>query len=105
MASETFRRSLGLLAVVAIAGVMFRCSGPERSILSLEATSPAESANGLRVFPGAEGFGTHTRAGRGGQVFAVTSLADSGPGTLRAALTDTSPKTIVFRVGGIIELK
>ena len=57
------------------------------------------------MFPGAEGFGTHTRAGRSGKVFAVTSLADSGPGTLRDALADPSPKTIVFRAGGIIELR
>ena len=63
------------------------------------------SESGLAVFPGAEGFGTRTRAGRGAKVVAVTSLADSGPGTLRDALEDRAPKTIVFRVGGIIELK
>jgi pectate lyase len=57
------------------------------------------------VFPGAEGFGTTTRAGRGGKVFAVTSLADSGPGTLRHALLDPTPKIIVFGVGGTIVLE
>lgn len=59
---------------------------------------------GLPVFPGAEGFGTRTRAGRGGKVIEVTSLADNGPGTLRDALNDPAPRTIVFRVSGNIEL-
>jgi hypothetical protein len=38
-------------------------------------------------------------------VIEVTSLADSGPGTLRAAVEDPSPRTVVFRVGGTIELE
>ena len=58
----------------------------------------------LPVFPGAEGFGSKTRAGRGGKVIEVTSLADSGPGTLREALEDPNPRIIVFRVGGLIEI-
>jgi len=59
----------------------------------------------IPAFPGAEGFGTRTRAGRGGKVIEVTSLADSGPGTLREALVDPSPRIIVFRVGGTVNLK
>lgn len=61
--------------------------------------------SGLPVFPGAEGFGTHTPAGRGGKLIEVTNLNDGGPGSLRAALNDPSPRTIVFRVGGTIELQ
>jgi len=60
---------------------------------------------GLPVFPGAEGFGTRTVAGRGGKVIEVTSLADDGPGTLRAAINVPAPRIIVFRVSGIINLK
>ncbi|WP_395742045.1 pectate lyase [Prosthecobacter sp.] len=60
---------------------------------------------GLPVFPGAEGFGTRTPAGRGGRVIEVTSLADHGPGTLREALNDPAPRTLVFRVGGTIGLE
>lgn len=60
---------------------------------------------GLPVFPGAEGFGTRTIAGRGGKVIEVTSLADHGPGSLRAALDDEEPRTIVFRLSGNIELE
>jgi len=66
---------------------------------------PFQPQKGLPVFPGAEGFGTDTPAGRGSKVIEVTSLADDGPGTLRAALTDPLPRTIVFRVEGIIELR
>ncbi len=68
------------------------------------APRPIEAQVGLPVFPGAEGFGTRTRAGRGGKVIEVTSLADDGPGSLRAALAEPNPRTIVFRVGGTIEL-
>jgi pectate lyase len=60
---------------------------------------------GLPVFPGAEGFGTDTPAGRGGRVLEVTTLADDGPGSLRAALNVPEPRNIVFRVAGTIELK
>lgn len=60
---------------------------------------------GLPVFPGAEGFGATTPAGRGGKIIEVTSLADRGPGTLRKALETSGPRIIVFRVGGYIDLE
>lgn len=56
----------------------------------------------LPVFPGAEGFGTDTRAGREGTVLIVDTLADDGEGSLRWALAQTQPRTIVFAVGGVI---
>lgn len=59
----------------------------------------------LPVFPGAQGFGSTTRAGRGGRILRVTSLADSGPGTLREAVNTPGPRTVIFEVGGVIRLK
>lgn len=57
-----------------------------------------------RAFPTAEGFGAGAVGGRGGTVIAVTTLADSGTGSLRACMMATGARTCVFRVGGTIEL-
>ena len=46
-----------------------------------------------------------TEGGDKGITVAVTSLADSGPGTLRAALAVSKPRRIVFTVAGEIFLK
>jgi pectate lyase len=64
---------------------------------------PAPPREGLAAFPGAEGFGATTTGGRGGRVIAVTTTADAGPGSLRAALKEKGPRIVVFRVSGVIE--
>lgn len=50
-----------------------------------------------------QGFGADTVGGAGGASYVVTSLADSGPGTFRDAVS-VSNREITFAVAGTIEL-
>ena len=71
--------------------------------LALSLTSCLKSS--LPVFPGAEGYGTDTPAGRRGKIIHVTTLDDSGQGSFRAAVEASGPRIIVFDVGGTIALQ
>lgn len=59
----------------------------------------------IPAFPGAEGGGKYTFGGRGGKVYVISTLADSGPGSLRDACEKGGARIIVFNVAGIIHLK
>lgn len=56
------------------------------------------------AFPGAEGYGKYAQGGRGGDVYKVTNLNDSGPGSFREACEANGPRTIIFEIGGRINL-
>ena len=61
-------------------------------------------ATPIVAFPGAEGAGRYATGGRGGSVYRVTNLNDSGAGSFRDAVS-ASNRIVVFDVGGTVELK
>lgn len=92
-ASPSVFRAFSLAGVLLMAG----CSGAAALAQTPEPTATL-------AFPGAEGAGRFAVGGRGGRVIRVTSLADSGPGTLREAIETRGSRTIVFDIGGTIRL-
>jgi len=88
--------------------VLFTPSPIPRTGITLALLAASAVHGQTLAFPGAEGFGRFTSGGRGGEVYIVTNLNNSGPGSLRDAVTNRSagvPRTVVFAVSGTIELQ
>jgi lysophospholipase L1-like esterase len=47
---------------------------------------------------------TSTQGGRSGPIIRVTNLAADGPGSLKAAIDTPGARTVVFEVGGVIDM-
>ena len=77
------------------------------TLLLMSATTIMAQEEKLPAFPGAEGFGRYVTGGRGGTVYHVKNLKDSGYQSLRWSLAQNAgkPKIIVFDVSGTIHLE
>jgi hypothetical protein len=71
-------------------------------VVFLSASAAAQPR--VPAFPGAQGFGADTPAGRGGRIIRVTTLDARGPGSLAQAIEANGPRIVVFEVGGVIDL-
>ncbi len=89
---------LRILAVFAVIGAFFLSP-------TLRGESAAQAEPLQIAFPGAEGYGRFAQGGRGGRIMAVTTLADSGPGSLRNCIEFKGPRICVFRVAGVIRFE
>lgn len=69
----------------------------------LPATLLPAAPEPLLAFPGAEGAGRFATGGRGGEVFVVTNLNATGPGSLADAVSAPN-RIVVFAVSGYIDL-
>ncbi|MEX2347384.1 MAG: hypothetical protein WD604_17305, partial [Balneolaceae bacterium] len=62
-------------------------------MISALLTLPVVVQAQVPAFPGAEGYGSYSKGGRGGKLLIVTNLNDSGPGSLRDAVEREGPRT------------
>lgn len=75
-----------------------------RCVLALLAALTCGLAQAVSVIPGVTGFGLDTAAGRGGTVYRVTNLEESGAGSLGACVARSGPRVCVFEISGTIHL-
>lgn len=96
---QTMADRLGRWALTAGCAITASCSQAQSESAS---PPPPRPVSGHLAFPGAIGHGAASAGGRGGRVIPVDTLADAGPGSFRACVEQSGPRTCIFRVSGVI---
>lgn len=101
-----------VIAVAATLIPLATAEYPPRSAIKREHVRGTSPRHKPRIAPYLRGFGTTTVAGSGrhrspprSTILTVSTLAESGQGSLRACIEHSQPRTCIFQVAGVITIR